>query len=69
MRTAVLMQYPLPAPLYSYLAEYTKVVNAFPYFFANQISKFIWTVDWKEGFEVPLQRYEDYGITRVYILS
>jgi len=63
MRTAVLMQYPLPAPTYSYLTEYTKVLSAFPDFFANKISEFIQTVDWKEGFEVPLDRYQDYGIT------
>jgi len=35
MRTAVLMQYELPSCVHSYLTSYTKVVNAYPDFFAN----------------------------------
>jgi cysteine-rich repeat protein len=58
MRTAVLMQYPLPANLYSYLTTYTKVVSAYPDFFADAISMFFgktaqW-IHWSESFEHPL---------------
>lgn len=73
MRTAVLMQYSLPANVYSYLTSYTKVVSGYPDFYAKWITEFIWKVEpnihWREGFEYPLQWYQDYGFTRIYMLS